>query len=497
MKKVKIIISALLIFAFVMAMPLLNASAEENKKTDYYKMTEISDGAYRLDIYGQIDFKILKDKRVTRVDFHDSSFESLEKLPKNRKIGSMYFHNCTIESLDGIEKYSSLSALGFKNTDVQDISKIEKLKELNCLGLSNMDVKDLSVISKLDKLSILNFTGCRFKDLSVIPDLETLVQAEFFYCNMESISGIERISTLERLYFSTVGIEDISPVAKLQNLTDLALEYTNIKDLRPIESLMNLKTLDIDNCLRIESLESLKKLNNLKTLWARNCQMALTEDVLEHLKKIGTDTDFTEADLKIKEDITDIFNSLKLDEKSDKEKVEIVIQYVVDNMKYDFDVSREWRQSGDDDDLMKYNDNALKYALQGTGCCRNYSALTNVLLTMAGVDAYEIINYEHIWNGVKLDGEFYWIDTIRIDEIDKGNLAESPDYMTQNEDFFELHKTVTLPSSYNILMNAQQNEEVTEENEKTVTENIDVGVIILLVIVAVSISGFFVLQKKK
>ncbi len=487
------LILGLLFSAFAFNVYAVEVTTE---KTDYYDLTPNGKNTYHLDFYGDADLDILKSRSVISVSFHNCSFENLKKLPVNLKLRKMQFKNCTLESLDGIEKYKQLTYLGFIKTDVKDISELSKMNDLTYLGLSNMEVKDLSVISELKKLSTLNFTHCDFKDLSVIPKLGTLKQAEFFYCNMESIKGIERLSSLQVLYFSTVGIEDISPISTLTNLTDLALEITNVKDLSPIESLTRLKTLDIDECLRIESLDSLKKLNKLKTLWARNCQMALDEDVLEHLYKIGTKTAFTKNDLKIKESVIDIFNGLNLENKSDEEKIEIVTQYVVDNIKYDFDVSNDWRQNGNDKMLNEYNNNALKYALQGKGCCRNYTALMNALLTLASVDIYEVRNDEHIWNVVKLNNEFYWIDTIRIDEIDKGNVHKSPDYMTQSEKFFELHKATSVPSSYFEQLNEQQ-EEVTEDIPQIVVKEFDLKPIFLALVIALMLLGLYIGRKKE
>lgn len=487
------LILGLLFSAFAFNVYAVEATTE---KTDYYDLTQNGKNTYHLDFYGDADLDILKSRSVVSVSFYNCSFENLKKLPANLKLKKMQFNSCTLESLDGIEKYNSLTYLGFIKTDVNDISRLSKMNDLTYLGLSNMEIKDLSVISGMKKLSTLNFRHCNFKDLSVIPNLGTLKQAEFFYCNMESINGIERLSSLQVLYFSTVGIDDISPISSLTNLTDLALEITNVKDLSPIESLVNLKTLDIDECLRIESLDSLKKLDKLKRLWARNCQMALSEDVLQYLNNIGTETTFTQKDLQIKESVIDVFDGLNLENKSDEEKIKVVTQYVVDNIKYDFDVSMDWRQNGNDKQLNEYNNNALKYALLGKGCCRNYTALMNALLTLADVDIYEVRNDEHIWNAVKVNNEFYWIDTIRIDEIDKGNVLESPDYMTQSAKFFELHKATSVPSSYYVQLNEQQ-EETTEVISQVVVKELDTKPIFLVLVIVLMLLGLFIGRKKE
>ncbi len=495
-KFIKVIMSLCVIFAVFISMPVLNVSAEETtEKTDYYQLIKISEKTYRADIYGDADLNVLKKSNVTSVRFFDCNFDSLKDIPNNFRLTTMRFNNCELNSLNGIERFVSLTTLDFNDSVVKDISKVSKAKRLTSLGLSHINAKEyLSVMEKLDELTTLNFNYCDFEELYAIPYFKNLKQLEFFYCNMESINGIERFTGLEKLYFSIVGIENISNIKELVNLTDLALENTNVKYLTAIESLTKLKTLDIDDCLRIESLDSLRKLENLEILWAKNCQMALNEETFEHLKKIGTKTDFTKEDLQLKEKITDIYYTLNLEGKAEREKIDIITQYVVDTIEYDFEVSKEWREHGNIKRLKEYNDNALKYALNGRGCCRNYSALLTVLLLKADVDVYEVWNDEHIWNMVKSNSEYYWIDTIRVDEISKGNLAESPDYMTQDEKFFELHKALSLPSNYY----AKTSEPITESTpNEIVTKSFNSAWLTVAFIILIAVATVIVNRKKK
>ncbi len=425
----KMLVSLSLIFALFITLPVITVNA--NEETDRYELTEIRNGEYKLEVFGNPDLSSLANENVI----------------------SAYFNNNNLQNI--------------------------------------------SVIESFNKLEKLNFSNCESDDLTKIPYVESLKHLEFFYCNLKNISGIERFTALETLYFSTVGIDDIGLVSHLTNLTDLALEYTNVSDLSPLEALNNLKILDVDDSLRVTSLDVVKKLTNLKQLYAKNYQMALTEDVIEHLKNNRIKTDLTIKDLDIKNDVVAVFDSLKLDNMSDTEKIDEITSYIVDNMTYDFHASDEWYENGNEKPLEEYNDNALEYALKGVGCCRNYSAFLTVLLLKAGIDAYEVRNFDHIWNMVVLDGYCYWIDTIRIDEIGNGDLKNSSDYMTQDGEFLELHKALSLPSNYSDKIKTDESQNMIQDNEKIVTKTVNVGVIILIAVVGAVIILCVVVNRNK
>jgi hypothetical protein len=108
-------------------------------------------------------------------------------------------------------------------------------------------------------------------------------------------------------------------------------------------------------------------------------------------------------------------------------------------MEYDFRVEYDEALS------LEYNDNALSYAIKGEGVCRNYSALTMVLLQQAGITVYEIKGPNHIWNIIDLGDEFYWLDVTWLDGDEDFTL--SPFYMANEYYFFGHEDAFTMPSS--------------------------------------------------
>ncbi len=479
MKKTKNMAKVILIFClslamlFGVSMPICYAQGESTEKTNYYEMKVDDKGNNCLYIYGKVNWNIISQNNIASVFIFNANLEDLKDFPYSNKVTSMRFENCKIESLKGIEFYPMLENLELFESKAEDISSIKSLEKLTSLSLSYMDItnlNDLNIVANPQNMKSYFFTKCNFKDLTVIPYSPILNQITFFKCNMEKIDGIERFKSLKNLYFSTVGITDISPISGLENLVDVAFEYTYITDITPLENLPNLQIVDIDNCMQIKNIECVKNMKSLKKLLAYNCQMVLTEDILNHLEKNQITTNFDRNDLQMKEDIIAIFNSLGLENMSEQEKIQVITQYVLDNMEYDFEsagrVEREDVVSSS-----TYNYNAYYYALKGKGCCRNYNALTTALMLLAGIEVYECKSDNHIWNLIKINDEYYWLDTTWIDVLNKGKISGSKDYMTQSQLFLKEHPCVAFPVEYYIEMTQKDNSivENTDVNNETET----------------------------
>ena len=91
----------------------------------------------------------------------------------------------------------------------------------------------------------------------------------------------------------------------------------------------------------------------------------------------------------------------------DNAKMRAIANYVTSHMSYDRDRSK----------VEDYNYNPIHYALQGTGVCVNYSALTQALCQRANLEGYLMNNDDHVWNLVKLDGQFYYFDITNMMQL--------------------------------------------------------------------------------
>ena len=121
---------------------------------------------------------------------------------------------------------------------------------------------------------------------------------------------------------------------------------------------------------------------------------------------------------------------------SDKEKLDAVLLYVLDNLEYDEYVSSQLALgvSNEDGHLSKdfYIGGFLYGALEkDSAICGNYAALVEALLNRLGCSNKSafVHNETHAWNIVKVDGEPYLVDATWLDEetISVGHQVESTD----------------------------------------------------------------------
>lgn len=114
--------------------------------------------------------------------------------------------------------------------------------------------------------------------------------------------------------------------------------------------------------------------------------------------------------------IDDILKSLNISKyDTDKEKLDKILIYVMENLEYDPVVG-----SGNSDSLDSFYEDGLLYAVfnKDTAICGNYSALVEAIYDRVSAPFKSIIMYskEHEWNLVNIDGELYYVDATWLDE---------------------------------------------------------------------------------
>lgn len=390
----------------------LDEEIEAHENDGYY---EYNFDFRELNIYGNVDSSIINNfVGVEWVNFHDAFITEFSF--EGTRVMGITFENCNIMSA--------------KFTGTENIAS-------------------------------LTFTSCRFDNLNSITSFRNAVDISFTYCEIGSLNGIEKMDAVTHLYISDVGIDNIAPISGMDSLSLLSMTYTCVSDLTPLEN-TNIASLDISNSMNITNLDSLMKMENLESFYSTNCEMAYTEKLYNYLNNNSIEHDIEYEELKICEQVKEIADEIIDENMAEKEKSDAIIQYVVDNIEYDY-VALE-----DEELCTEYNLFALKYALQGIGVCRNYSALTNVLMLEAGINCYEIGSGDHIWNLVELDNEFYWLDTTWLDD-GSDDIKASPYYMNKEYDFVDHDEVTVLSSFYNLEHNIQVIEFVEFEDEVTDT----------------------------
>lgn len=146
---------------------------------------------------------------------------------------------------------------------------------------------------------------------------------------------------------------------------------------------------------------------------------------------IGFSFKYSDSELRIK--VND-FNSriqLIVDEinksESDFDKVHFCHDYMVKNYSYD---------------QTKGSTDAYNMLLTGEGTCMAYTGLFGYVMKQCGVECTVVKSEQlnHIWNAVKLNGEYYNVDVTWDDPIGGVSFSTSHKYLLKSDYYFDLHK---------------------------------------------------------
>lgn len=339
-------------------------------------------------------------------------------------------------------------------------ANISSLKLVNCKFASSNIVFPKSLLSlelesstlgnydsiKNSNIENLSFTNSNFNNLYMLPN--SLTQLGIYNCKLPKLTGIENCKNLTNLVIENTDTVSINEISSLKKLDSLFLRFLFIKDLSPIKNL-NISCLDVSNSTRIENLDCAIN-NNLTLLFAENCEMAYTNNLVKYVNDNNIQTNISEDGLIYKNKVLEIAKNITNDKMTNEEKIKSIVNYVIDNIEYDE------RFYTDQDYACQLNNNGLKYALSGYGCCKNYTSLTTALLRACNIDSYDVKNETHIWNLVNVDNQYYWLDTTYID-YNNENLETSENYMTQSKDFIDSHYASNIPNQnydYNKIENS-------------------------------------------
>jgi hypothetical protein len=389
-----------------------------NEQEDNQDILFTDDGY--LSISNSDDLLIIANYPTAKVLFLMNDIVSDLSIFENNNIKKITFFDCTFNT-----SYAS------KLPD-----NIETLLIIN----PNVDIRPMLN----NNLKELELKSVNFNDLSFLKYVNNLESFCIYNSNLESCNGLENLTKAKKIVITYTGIESINEIASLKNLDTLQLDGTYIQDLSMLAN-SKISDLSLNDCLEIDDFKFLEKMPELKTVSLKNCEMALTNDVVQYLNNNGIKSTFDKNYLKMQNEINKISANIFDDNMSDREKIRAAVQYVIDNIEYDYSCT------DDPDKTYEYNERSLRHALDGLGCCTNYANLTQALLHKAGIKSY--INQgisnstNHIWNIVYLDGSFYYIDSTFICNECVDNIEDNPNYLATYDDFISNHSIETKPSS--------------------------------------------------
>ena len=137
-----------------------------------------------------------------------------------------------------------------------------------------------------------------------------------------------------------------------------------------------------------------------------------------------------------KDKVIELAETLTKDKKTDSEKVESIYNYIVKNIKYDYN-----KIKGLNDDYVPEIDNVL---YDKAGICYDYSSLLAGMLRSQGIPTKLIKGYKndlqkyHAWNEVLLDGKWVVIDTTYDAVLISNNIKTS---MIKDTDEYNVVRT--------------------------------------------------------
>lgn len=216
------------------------------------------------------------------------------------------------------------------------------------------------------------------------------------------VNQIEETDDTFIVYNSAIVDEDIKKLPS--SIKEFRLHncpfITNLDDLAEI--CPNIEFLIIDKCSSLTDLSFIYNMKNLKAI-AINDTYGINYELIDYLHNKGITYVLDEDDIEAIDEIDRVLSEIITDDMTDEEKIRSIIIYVVENTSYDINLKDE------------SNLNPLATTLKDKkGVCYGFSYTANVLMRIAGITSYQMLNDDHAWNMVELDGKYYYIDATNL-----------------------------------------------------------------------------------
>lgn len=137
----------------------------------------------------------------------------------------------------------------------------------------------------------------------------------------------------------------------------------------------------------------------------------------------------------INKEIDSIMNKVLNKSMSDREKIKALHDYIINNTKYDV----ERNEKG----VSSYESNTSYGTLkEHMAICSGYADTMAIALNKLGIDNYKIASGTHVWNAVKLDGQWYHLDLTWDDPVSNTgeDILDYKFFLVKNKDLEDLDK---------------------------------------------------------
>lgn len=269
------------------------------------------------------------------------------------------------------------------------------------------EVRDLSIFQQ----PLVSLEGAQY--------LINLRQFDVCETYLRDMTPLTTLSGLEYLSLSWGYISVIPDLSAMENLRSLSLVVQKLTDMSPAVTAPNLQWLNLaDN--EIRSIAPAAKIENLTALnLSGNCilDFASVRDnnrVRDALDYLDTDLDLA---LQAEETAKRIVSQVLTPGMTELEKEFALFNYIIDHMEYEivYGLAKPYGYNG---------------LVDGHGVCGHYAEAFSLLCNHAGLDVTIVTSDTHAWNMIRLDGQYYHVDTL----WDEGWDA-FPQYFNRGTDF--------------------------------------------------------------
>lgn len=197
------------------------------------------------------------------------------------------------------------------------------------------------------------------------------------------------------------------------------IDYDFLQDLKNVHNL----TISVDSRFNFRY-KDLTYLDSLKIIGRPyDIAMNFPNELIDYLINNGVDVqiDNMEAVREANNRAKDIYMKLGITSNmTDKEKIDQIVRYIVESFEYNPEIEQasENNEQVDEEEIRKqfYSMGSLSGALKSdTQVCGNYTSMTYLLCREAGIDCYNVIENDHSYNIINIDGEYYRVDTTSLD----------------------------------------------------------------------------------
>lgn len=298
----------------------------------------------------------------------------------------------------------------------QKISSAE-LGNLRSLELTNIDETiDLSFLNYCDNLESLSISGSNinFDGIERLNNLRCLSIDDSNYTNLEDLSFFDK-DQLEKLSVTSSDIYNYYCLNDFKALKDLNIcvfseANVNFSDILKLENLENLTILSSKYALPIYLTPEL-----CEVFKAKGINLTIYDTDIEVLYENYTDDDLNRIYNEFISVSNDIDNMIDYDyvrTLSDKDKVRYATHLVLKTL-----TPKVLPGPANSNQANEYyGGGRLKAVFENEDqICGNYSALFQAICLRIGVPCYYVSGSAHAWNMVKIDSDYYYVDTHSLD----------------------------------------------------------------------------------